>query len=85
MVHRRQCPCIGFELVAVWSQESSVAQVRAPYIARKSIRSIPTPMNFDRSSNHVVAYLVCLLEQGVHRRALTKDNEENEDSWARSR
>ena len=36
-------------------------------------------MNFDSSSNHVVAYLVCLLEQGVYRRALTKDNEENED------
>jgi len=35
-------------------------------------------MNFDSSSNHVVAYLVCLLEQGVYR-ALTKDNEENED------
>ena len=35
-------------------------------------------MNFDSSSNHVVAYLVCLLEKGVYR-ALTKDNEENED------
>ena len=43
MVHRRQCPCIGFELVAVWSQESNAARVRAAYIARKSILSIPTP------------------------------------------
>jgi len=42
-------------------------------------------MNFDSSSNHVVAYLVCLLEQGVHRRALTKDNEENEDLSEHSR
>ena len=42
-------------------------------------------MNFDSSSNHVVAYLVCLSEQGVHRRALTKDNEENEDLSEHSR
>ena len=41
-------------------------------------------MNFDSSSNHVVAYLVCLLEQGVYR-ALTKDNEENEDLSEHSR
>ena len=42
-------------------------------------------MNFDSSSNHVVAYLVCLSEQGVHRRALTKDNQENEDLSEHSR
>ena len=37
--------------VDVWSQESSVAQVRASYIARKSIRSIPTPSAEDLSEH----------------------------------